>query len=115
MGQGAPVLDPAATDWRLSRCRRFGYSSELNDRRDQIMAALGRFFILIAALIFGGEPMAADLENTIYMDVPAGRVVIEMRPDLAPATCAPIKALVRWGFYDGIVFHPVIRGFSSPP
>ena len=28
--------------------------------------------------------MAADLENTLYFDVPAGRVVIEMRPDLAP-------------------------------
>jgi peptidylprolyl isomerase len=45
--------------------------------------------------------MAADLENTIYMDVPAGRVVIEMRPDLAPATVAQIKALVRRGFTTG--------------
>ena len=57
--------------------------------------------------------MAADLENTLYMDVPAGRVVIEMRPDLAPATCAQIKALVRRGFYDGIVFHRVIDGFMA--
>ena len=57
--------------------------------------------------------MAADLENTIYMDVPAGRVVIEMRPDLAPQTCAQIKALARRGFYDGIVFHRVIDGFMA--
>ena len=57
--------------------------------------------------------MAADLENTLYMDVPAGRVVIEMRPDLAPATVAQIKALVRRGFYDGIVFHRVIDGFMA--
>ena len=41
--------------------------------------------------------MAADLENTLYLDVPAGRVVIEMRPDLAPATVAQIKALARRG------------------
>jgi peptidylprolyl isomerase len=77
------------------------------------MAALGRFVLLIAALICGGKAMAADLENTLYMDVPAGRVVIEMRPDLAPATVAQIKALVRQGFYDGIVFHRVIDGFMA--
>ena len=57
--------------------------------------------------------MAADLENTLYLDVPAGRVVIEMRPDLAPEHCAHIKALVRRGFYDGIVFHRVIDGFMA--
>jgi peptidylprolyl isomerase len=57
--------------------------------------------------------MAADLEDTIYLDVPAGRVVIEMRPDLAPGHCAHIKGLVRRGFYDGIVFHRVIDGFMA--
>jgi cyclophilin family peptidyl-prolyl cis-trans isomerase len=77
------------------------------------MAALSRLVLLVAALIFGGKAMATDLENTLYMDVPAGRVVIEMRPDLAPATVAQIKALVRQGFYDGIVFHRVIDGFMA--
>ena len=77
------------------------------------MAALGRLLLLIAALICGGKAVAADPENTLYMDVPAGRVVIEMRPDLAPATVAQIKALVRRGFYDGIVFHRVIDGFMA--
>src|SRR5271167_404139 len=77
------------------------------------MAALGKVLWLIAALVLGGSAMAADLENTLYMDVPAGRVVIEMRPDLAPATCAQIKALVRRGFYNGIVFHRVIDGFMA--
>ena len=56
---------------------------------------------------------AADLENTLYLDVPAGRVVIEMRPDLAPKTVARIKELARHGFYDGIVFHRVIDGFMA--
>jgi peptidylprolyl isomerase len=77
------------------------------------MAALSRLLLLIAALTLGGKAMAADLENTLYMDVPAGRVVIEMRPDLAPETCARINALVRQGFYDGIVFHRVIDGFMA--
>src|ERR1700740_1430420 len=77
------------------------------------MAALGKVLWLIAALVLGGRAMAADLENTLYMDVPAGRVVIEMRPDLAPETVAQIKALVRRGFYNGIVFHRVIDGFMA--
>ena len=57
--------------------------------------------------------MTASPEDTLYLDVPAGRVVIEMRPDLAPEHCAHIKALARRGFYDGIVFHRVIDGFMA--
>ena len=53
------------------------------------------------------------LENTLYMDLPAGRVVIEMRPDLAPKHVKRIKELVREGFYNGVVFHRVIEGFMA--
>ena len=71
--------------------------------------------LLLAFLMtaFGGTTMAADLENTLYLDVPAGRVVIEMRPDLAPNHVAQIKALARRGFYDGVPFHRVIDGFMA--
>ena len=71
--------------------------------------------LLLAFLMtaFGGTAMAADLENTLYLDVPAGRVVIEMRPDLAPNHVAQIKALARRGFYDGVPFHRVIDGFMA--
>ncbi len=57
--------------------------------------------------------MAADPENTLYMDLKDGRVVIEMRPDVAPQHVARIKELVREGFYDGLVFHRVIDGFMA--
>ena len=57
--------------------------------------------------------MAADLENTLYLDLKDGRVVIELKPDLAPNTVARIKELVRSGFYDGLVFHRVIEGFMA--
>ena len=77
------------------------------------MAAFARVVLLVIALVYGGQAMATDLENTIYLDVPAGRVVIAMRPDLAPATCAQIKALVRRGFYNGLTFHRVIDGFMA--
>jgi peptidylprolyl isomerase len=54
-----------------------------------------------------------DPENTLYLDVKSGRVVIELRPDIAPNHVAQIKTLVRKGFYDGTVFHRVIEGFMA--
>lgn len=57
--------------------------------------------------------MAADAKNTLYLDTDHGRVVIEMRPDLAPKHVAQIKELVRAKFYDGIKFHRVIDGFMA--
>jgi len=54
-----------------------------------------------------------DLENTLYIDLKDGRVVIQLRPDLAPNHVAQIKTLVRRGFYDGTVFHRVIEGFMA--
>ncbi len=56
---------------------------------------------------------AGDLENTIYLDLKDGRVVIELRPDLAPNHVARIKELTRQGFYDGLKFHRVIDGFMA--
>jgi peptidylprolyl isomerase len=54
-----------------------------------------------------------DLENTLYLELKDGRVVIELRPDLAPNHVARIKELVREKFYDGIKFHRVIDGFMA--
>ena len=56
---------------------------------------------------------AADLENTIYLELKDGRVVIELLPELAPNHVKRIKKLSRAGFYDGIVFHRVIEGFMA--
>ncbi|HEU4852185.1 MAG TPA: peptidylprolyl isomerase [Telluria sp.] len=45
---------------------------------------------------------ALDPENTFYMELPAGRVVIEMAPDFAPQNAANIRALVREKYFDGL-------------
>jgi peptidylprolyl isomerase len=71
-------------------------------------------FAFIALTLNPGAPSrAADLENTLYLDLKDGRVVIQMRPDLAPQHVARIKELVRKGFYDGLTFHRVIGGFMA--
>lgn len=55
----------------------------------------------------------SDKGNIVYLDTKDGRVTIRLRPDLAPKHVAQIKALVKRGFYDGLVFHRVIPGFMA--
>ena len=54
-----------------------------------------------------------NFEDLLYIDLSYGRVIVEMRSDLAPRHVARIKALVRSGFYDGLAFHNVIPGRFS--
>ena len=75
-----------------------------------------RVALLTIALLFGGsyaQAQTLDPQNTIYLELKDGRVVIKLRPDLAPKHVEQIKALVRQGFYDGIEFHRVIDGFMA--
>lgn len=54
-----------------------------------------------------------DPENTLNLYLKSGKVVIRLRPDLAPNHVARIKKLTREKFFDGIVFHRVIDGFMA--
>lgn len=54
-----------------------------------------------------------DQENLIYMDLPSGRMLIELRPDFAPKHVEQIRRLTRQGFYNGVTFHRVIEGFMA--
>ena len=72
--------------------------------------------VLLALATFTTQTLtvrAATLENTIYLDLKDGRVVIELWPDVAPKHVERIKALARQKFYDGVVFHRVIDGFMA--
>ena len=78
------------------------------------------FILLFTVLVMTmTSAFAADeeelkkLENTLYIELDAGRVVIEMLPDVAPNHVARIKELAREKFYDGVVFHRVIEGFMA--
>src|ERR687894_3326645 len=56
---------------------------------------------------------ATDPENTLILETTKGRVVIALRPDLAPEHVERIKTLARQGFYDNVAFHRVIEGFMA--
>ena len=76
---------------------------------------LFRIFLsaILACVWIGENAMAGHPKNTIYLDLEDGRVVIELRPDLAPNHVERIKELTQEGFYDGVVFHRVIDGFMA--
>ena len=76
-----------------------------------LLKRLGFIVLIMTATSQGAD--ARDLENTLFLDLKDGRVVIELRPDLAPHHVARIKELSREGFYDGIIFHRVIEGFMA--
>ncbi len=66
-----------------------------------------------ASLAFQKAVAGKNKENLLYMDLAGGRLVIELRPDLAPRHVSRIKELARQGFYDGLNFHFVRRGYVA--
>ncbi len=48
-----------------------------------------------------------DPDNTLYLELAAGRVVIELAPSFAPSHVANVKALVREGYFDGLTINRV--------
>lgn len=71
------------------------------------------FLIVLSTLLLSMKGFAMDKENTLYLDLDYGRVVIELDPSVAPKHVARIKELTRQGFYDGVKFHRVIAGFMA--
>ncbi len=76
-------------------------------------------FPVLAALICAAPaiaqplPAGTDPQNTILIDTKYGRIVIKLRPDLAPKHVERIKTLARDKFYDNVPFHRVIGGFMA--
>jgi len=75
--------------------------------------ALFGAIVVLATAGVEAQAQTRDPENLLFMDLASGRVVIELRPDLAPKHVERIKTLARRGFYDGTPFHRVIEGFMA--
>ncbi len=54
-----------------------------------------------------------DPDNTLYLDLAAGRVVIELAPAFAPSHAANIKTLVRAHYFDGLAILRVQDNFVT--
>jgi peptidylprolyl isomerase len=74
-----------------------------------LLAAL----VCVAPALAQPLPAGLDPQNTILLDTKYGRVVIKLRPDIAPQHAERIKTLARDKFYDNAPFHRVIEGFMA--
>lgn len=69
-----------------------------------ILPVMAAAVVSLAELLQGSPAAdwrAIEPENTLYLEIPGGRVVIELAPAYAPANVAAVKALVREGYFDG--------------
>jgi len=58
-------------------------------------------------------PAKLDKQNAIVIDTTKGRIVIQLRTDIAPQHAERIKQLARDGFYNNVPFHRVMDGFMA--
>lgn len=63
--------------------------------------ALG--ILLFASALFGAP--------TAIVETTQGAIEIELRPDIAPKACENFIALAKKGYYNGVLFHRIIKGF----
>jgi peptidylprolyl isomerase len=64
--------------------------------------AAGRTMADVLAASKPSDWRALDPNNTLYMDLPSGRVVIELQPEFAPRHAANLRALARARYFDGL-------------
>lgn len=75
--------------------------------------------LAVAALLFSSAAIAQEAKpaaaagDKMVIDMKGGKVVIKLRPDLAPLHVARAKELAAKGFYDGLKWHRVMDGFMA--
>src|SRR2546429_3150628 len=72
--------------------------------------------VLLSAVVFAAEekkeasPMSTSNEVAV-IKTNEGRMVVQFWTDAAPNTIENFKKLARSGFYDGTIFHRIVKGF----
>lgn len=59
--------------------------------------------MLVTSTLFGA--------NEVVFETSAGKIVFALKPEIAPKACENFIGLVQKGYYDGVTFHRVIKGF----
>ncbi len=83
------------------------------------MKISARFAVSFLAILASSSVIAQetwrvlDPENTLIIDTSKGRLILEMRPDMAPKSVERVKLLTREKVYDGLQFHRVIANFVA--
>lgn len=67
---------------------------------------------LLATLIFSSNTEVFSMEKQmVVLETNQGSIEIELMPQVAPKACENFTGLVQKGYYNGIIFHRIIKGF----
>lgn len=68
------------------------------------------FAIAVLTIIFSKGAFCMD-KNTVVLETTQGNIEIKLMPDVAPKACENFRGLVEKGYYNGTIFHRVIKEF----
>lgn len=64
--------------------------------------------IFINAIWAGGYAMD---EEIVVLETNQGTIEVKLMPDVAPKACENFTKLIEKGYYNGIIFHRIIKSF----
>jgi len=79
----------------------------------RFLKSLAAALVAVSFGIMAASHPAFAAGDTLVIELKTGKVVIKLRPDLAPKHVERVKALAAKGFYDGVKWHRVIDGFMA--
>ena len=109
--RGKIPVDFFAANGRISRYNRGG------DQMRRVYGILiAASFLTIGCLIapiWGEEASVADgsKDTVVVLETNQGNIEIKLFGEVAPKACENFLGLAKKGYYDGLIFHRVIKGF----
>jgi peptidylprolyl isomerase len=73
----------------------------------------GILLVLSAAILAGGflARALAGEDNVVILETNQGIIEVRLLPEAAPKACENFSGLAEKGYYNGVIFHRVIKGF----
>lgn len=68
------------------------------------------FGITLLIFLFTSQPNASA-STVVVLETTQGDIELQLYPDIAPKTCENFIGLVEKGYYNGIIFHRIIKNF----
>lgn len=67
--------------------------------------------MIFCILFLSGVSLGAEDKNNIILETNQGIIEIRLMPEVAPKACENFQTLAEKGYYDGLIFHRVIKDF----
>ncbi|MFA5008061.1 MAG: peptidylprolyl isomerase [Candidatus Omnitrophota bacterium] len=67
--------------------------------------------LIFGLFIAGFSKEAFSMEQTVVLETNKGNIEIKLMPGMAPKACENFTGLVEIGYYNGLIFHRVIKNF----